>query len=37
MIDYNATLQKFFDEVVLFLEKRKSHAKDEVVLYRLVR
>ena len=30
MIDYNATLQKFFDEVVLFLEKRKSHAKDEV-------
>ena len=36
MIDYNATLQKFFDEVVLFLEKRKSHAKDEVEQKRII-
>lgn len=36
MIDYNATLQKFFDEVVLFLEKRKSHAKDEVEQKRIL-
>lgn len=36
MIDYNATLQKFFDEVILFLEKRKSRAKDEVELKRII-
>ena len=36
MIDYNATLQKFFDEVIKFLDKRKSHAKDEIELKRIV-
>ena len=30
MIDYNATLQKFFDEVVLFLDKRKSRASSDL-------
>ena len=30
MIDYDATLKTFFDEVILFLDKRKSQAKDEV-------
>ena len=36
MIDYNATLQKFFDEVVLFLEKRKSRASGELEYNRIV-
>ena len=36
MIDYNATLQKFFDEVVLFLDKRKSRASSEFEYNRIV-
>ena len=36
MIDYDATLKTFFDEVILFLDKRKSQAKDEVELKRIV-
>ena len=36
MIDYNATLQKFFDEVVLFLEKRKSRASSKFEYDRIV-
>ena len=36
MIDYDATLQKFFDEVILFLGKRKVHARDEVEMKRIV-
>ena len=36
MIDYDATLQKFFDEVVLFLEKRKSRASSEFEYNRIV-
>lgn len=36
MIDYDATLQKFFDEVILFLGKRKAHARDEVEMKRIV-
>lgn len=36
MIDYNATLQKFFDEVVLFLDKRKSRASSELEYNRIV-
>ena len=36
MIDYDATLKKFFAEVVLFLEKRKKQAKDDVELQRVI-
>ena len=36
MIDYDATLEKFFAEVVLFLEKRKKQAKDDVELQRVI-
>ncbi len=36
MNDYNATLQKFFDEVVKFLDKRKSHADSEFEYNRIV-
>ena len=30
MIDYDATLKDFFDEVIKFLEKREKAAKDKV-------
>ena len=36
MIDYDATLQKFFAEVISFLDKRKAFARDEEELKRIV-
>ncbi len=30
MIDYGATLQKFFDETIVYLQKRLDAAKDEI-------
>ena len=36
MIDYDATLKSFFDEVILFLDKRKARARDEVEMKRIV-
>ncbi len=36
MIDYNATLQEFFKEVIKFLTKRKVDARDEVEFNRIV-
>ena len=37
MTDYDATLQEFFSDVLLFLEKRKMVARDEVELKRIVK
>ncbi len=36
MIDYSATLQAFFQEVIKFLVKRKVYARDEVELKRII-
>ena len=36
MIDYNATLQEFFKEVLVFLEKRKMVARDDAELKRII-
>lgn len=36
MIDYNATLQAFFQEVIKFLVKRKVYARDDVELKRII-
>jgi hypothetical protein len=35
VIDYDETLQKFFAEVIVFLKKRRSVAKDEIELKRI--
>ena len=35
MVDYEATLKEFFKEIIVFLERRKNKAEDEIELGRI--